>query len=128
MRQINKNESRPFVLLALNTNQPDEKRILNAVGFDQYTVCEKVWNGQSEVSYAVFYDGLEQYQALEGLAITYNQDAILQVSADRDATLVNLKEVGRNKIGKFKAISKVEAISSGNYTYVSKIDVYYKAV
>lgn len=127
MRQIHRLEGAPFVLLALNSGRMDELQILKAHGFVDIVECDGVWNGESEKSYAVFFNGPQQLQTLIHVAKDYNQDAILIVDSERQSKAMFLKTGEQTKVGRFGPVSKAEALLGGNYTYVPVMDTYFRA-
>ena len=127
MRNNHRLQDTPFVMIALNTDRADEIEILKAHGFKDIVKCRGVWEGQEETSYAVFFNGPQQLEDLIAIGREYNQDAILVVDSERNASVLELGNTFTSSVGTFKSITEAEALHSGNYTYVESINTYFKA-
>lgn len=128
MRHISRLDGAPFVMLAMNTGNPEsEANTLRAMGLGDFVWCKGVYNGVSEDSFAVFFNSLEQRLAIQSMARRHNQESILVVDSNRDAELVFFDGTPRIKLGHFRAVPKSVAIENGSYTYVPNMDTYFVA-
>lgn len=84
----------------------------NGYGFKQ---VEGVYKGTSELSYVVVYHTPAQYQFLLNLAKALEQECILDVDSQRDATLVYTTG-DIVPIGRFLNVGEMQAKSMESYT------------
>jgi len=118
-------ETKPFILMAFNTDLTDESTLIKSIGLTDYIELEGCWDSKIERSYAVFFNDLTQKMSLIDLALKHNQDSIIAVDSDRRCTLYDLNQVNQHHIGSLVCVPKEEALLSQGYSKVLKTDRYF---
>jgi hypothetical protein len=76
------------------------------------------YNGDIENSFYVeLPKGVSDFADLHELARSFDQESILNISEDRQASLIFIKTGESKSIGTFKQVSESEALNNGSYTY-----------
>jgi hypothetical protein len=104
-----------------NTSKLEKSLIERGYLFKRVLGC---YGSKKEVS---FYVQSNDIRDLLGLSQVYNQECILFVDADRQASLIRsngfLRQV--DKIGTFQQVKQFEALTSQSYTYDHENNGYY---
>lgn len=126
MRQINRLDGVPFILMAMNTGDKHrEAETLKVLGLSNFVFCEGVYKGSKEDSFAVFFTSPEEYRTILSLAMRHHQESILVVDSNRDAQLNHLDSAEKVNLGRFVSVLKNEVVGLDNYTYVPSMDTYF---
>lgn len=120
------NTLRPIVILAINTDsyENDIKAIQEFLPNYNYSrlAMHGVYKGVSELSYIIEVD--DNLDDIQALANKYNQECILYLDNQREASLIH-SDGKKEYIGSFRSASKQLAQTKDNYTFNPKTGVYY---
>lgn len=120
-------EKVPVVIMSLNHsgNVEEERDILNKAGFTRHKPVLGKYKGELEMSYVVPVRSPEEIDRLKLLAKDYNQECIMFIDSDRQATLFYCKDPIIKYIGKLKTVYKHLAERQDYYTFCPISNAYY---
>lgn len=118
MRQIN----RPMIIFALNAS--NDTLVLEAAGFTSktYKELDGSYKGQTEKSYIV---DAEHLETVMQLARMHNQESILLLDQDRNASLYYIKSGLNTPIGRLVPTSEAVALSKDAWSYRPDLNTFY---
>jgi len=108
-----------------NSIATDELRAALASSNYSFKEVLGMYKGVSETSFFVEYNNGGALADLNSLASFYDQESILHLDEDRNASLVYCDSDEETKVGLFQAIDKSEAFKLDAYTYCPQLNMYF---
>ena len=90
-----------------------------------FKLVKGVYKNSIETSFVVLCgEDSVNFNRLQNLAITFSQESILHLDANRNATLI-YDNGNREAIGVFRSVDKSTIVNLESYTYDASSDIYY---